>query len=112
MTWIKISLLLLFILTAQSVAQDTRSFRMSVMIGLQFACVNTSCIPFVTVTASSARVCQRFCLNQVQCQAASFQQSTSSCLLFTNTVNQNSNLLAHAETVSMIVISETRIPPG
>ena len=57
---------------------------MSIMTGWQFQCTNTTCLPFITVTTSSIRECQFTCLAQVQCQAASFQQTTSSCKLFAN----------------------------
>ena len=112
MTWKKMSLLLLFALIGQSVTQDISSFVISVTTGWQFDCVNTTCIPFVTITASSIRACQISCLRQPQCQAASFDRSTSSCKLFTNIPDPNSNLLIDAETVTMIVKSGTRMPPG
>ncbi len=106
------SLLFLFILITKSVAQDTRSFSMSIMTGWQFQCATTTCLPFVTVTVSRISECQTTCLAQVQCQAASFQQSTSNCELFTNIKNQDENMSADVETVTMIVISGTRMPPG
>jgi hypothetical protein len=85
---------------------------MSIMSGWQFQCTNTTCLPFVTVTTSDIRDCQLTCLAQVQCQAASFQQTTSSCKLFTNIQNQNGNMFADVETVTMIVMSETQMPLG
>jgi len=112
MAWIRISLLFLFIFIAQSVAQDTNSFLMSIMPGLQLQCATTTCLPFVAVTVSNIRACQMACLVQVQCQAASFQQSTSTCQLFTDIRNQNDNMLADVETVTMVVIYGTRVPPG
>jgi hypothetical protein len=112
MMWIKILLLLLFVFTAQSVEEDIRSVQMSIMTGWQFQCINTTCIPFVTLTASSVRTCQISCLGQIQCEAASFQQSNSICQLFTNIPNPDSNLLADLMTITMIVMPGTRIPPG
>jgi hypothetical protein len=112
MAWIRISLLFLFIFTAQSVAQDIRSFAMSLMTGWQFQCATTACLPFVAVTVSNVQACQLTCLAEVQCQAASFQQSTSTCQLFTDIRNQNDNMLADVETVTMVVIYGTRVPPG
>ena len=85
---------------------------MSIMTGWEFQCANTTCLPFVTVPTSSTRDCQLTCLAQVQCQAASFQQTTSSCKLFANIQNQNDNLFADVETITMIVMSGTRMPPG
>ena len=112
MAWIRVSLLLLFVLIGSLVAQDIRSLKMSIMTGWQFQCANTTCLPFVTVTEPSIRDCQITCLAQVQCQAASFQQTTSSCKLFVNIQNQNGNMFADVETVTMIVISGTRMPLG
>jgi len=112
MTWIRISLLFLFILIAKLVAQDIRSFSISIMTGWQFQCVTTTCLPFATITVSSIYDCRTACLAQVQCQAASFQQSTSNCELFTDMTNQDENMSAHVETVTMIVISGTRVPLG
>ncbi len=85
---------------------------MSIMTGWQFQCTNTTCLPFFTVTTSDIRECQLACLAQVQCQAASFQQTTSSCKLFANIQNQNGNMFADVDTITMIVMSETRMPPG
>jgi hypothetical protein len=112
MAWIRISLLFLFIFIAQSVAQDKRSFSMSIMTCWQFQCATTTCLPFVTAIVSNVRVCQMACLAQVQCQAASFQQSNSTCELFTDIRNQNENMSADVEAVTMIVNSGTRMPPG
>ncbi len=97
---------------AQLVAQDMRSTVMSIMTGWQFQCATTTCLPSVTVVVSSVRRCQMACLAQIQCQAASFQQSTSTCEIFTDIGNQNGNMMAHVETVTMIVNSGTRMPPG
>jgi hypothetical protein len=85
---------------------------MSIMTGWQFQCVNTTCLPFVTFDASDVRECQIACLAQAQCQAASFQQSTAICKLFSSIQNQSNNLIAQMETVTMIVMTETRIPSG
>jgi len=82
------------------------------MNGWQFQCANTTCLPFITVAALSLRSCQINCVAQVQCQAASFQQATSSCKLFANIQNQNGNMFADVETITMIVMSGTRMPPG
>jgi hypothetical protein len=112
MAWMRISLLVLFILIAQSVAQDVRSVSMSIMTGWQFQCATTTCSPFVTVIVSNVRACQMACLAEVQCQAASFQQANSTCDLFTDISNQAENMSADVETVTMIVISGTRMPPG
>jgi hypothetical protein len=112
MVRIRISLLFLFILIAQLVAQDMRSTVMSIMTGWQFACATTTCLPFVTATVSSVRRCQMACLAQAECQAASFQQSNSTCELFTGIINQDGNMTPDVETVTMIVNYETRMPPG
>jgi hypothetical protein len=112
MTWIGIVILLLFSITARLVAENMRSFRMSIMTGWQFKCAQTTCLPFASVTTSNVRRCQIACLAQVQCQAVSFQQSTSNCELFANIPNQNGNMVAQVEIVTMIVIDETRMPPG
>ncbi len=102
----------LFVVIAQSVAEDIRSFQMSIMTDWQFQCINITCLPFITVTALNVQNCQITCLNQVQCQAASFQQLNSRCKLFANILNKNGNMSADVETITMIVISGTRMPPG
>jgi hypothetical protein len=89
-----------------------RSIAMSIITGWQLQCANTTCLPFVTVTASSIRACQITCLAQVQCQTASFHQATSTCKLFVNIGNQTGNMFADVETVTMIAKSGTRMPPG
>jgi hypothetical protein len=112
MTWKRILPLFLFVFLGKSVAQNVRSFTMSVMTGWQFECVNTTCLPFATITASSVRACQIPCLAQIQCQALTFHSSTSSCQLLIKISNQNGIMLAQAETITMIVIAGTRIPFG
>jgi len=52
------------------------------------------------------------CLAQAQCQAASFEQSTFTCELFTDIMNQDGNMTPDVETVTMIVMYGTRMPPG
>jgi hypothetical protein len=105
---IRILLLLLCVLLGPSVAEDIRSIKMSVMTGWEFECTDTTCLPFANVIASSVRECQILCLAQVQCQAASFQQSTSSCKLFATIPNQNGDMAVDVETTTMIVISQAR----
>ena len=112
MTWIRVSLLILSVHFEHAVAENTRSITMSIMTGWQFQCANTTCLPFFTITVSSARGCQISCLTQVQCQAAGFQQSASSCQLFTNIQSQYGNMVADAETVIMAVMTGTRMPFG
>ncbi|CAF4220984.1 unnamed protein product, partial [Adineta steineri] len=42
---------------------------MSEMIGWQFECANTTCLPFITATVSNIRQCRINCFAQVQCKA-------------------------------------------
>ena len=112
MNWTRISPLLLFTFLGQSIAEDLRSFRMSTMNGWQFQCVYTTCIPFVTLTMPNIRRCQMMCLAQIHCEAVSFHRSTSTCQLFADISYQNGYMLADLDTVSMIVLAGTRIPPG
>ena len=112
MACVRIALLLVFALLGQLVAQDIRSVAMSQMNGWQLQCASTTCLPFATVTASDLRACQLKCLDQTQCQAASFLQSTSSCQLFSNIQTGNANMLARPDTVTVMVIDGSRIPHG
>ena len=104
--------LFLFIFITQLVAQDIHSLEMSVAIGWQFQCANTTCLNFANVNASDIRECQLACLAQVQCQATSFQQTISSCQLFSNFSSQNNNLLVDVNTVAMVVLDGTRMSSG
>jgi len=94
------------------VAQDMRSVQMSKMVGWQFQCSTTSCLPFKTIIVSDIRRCQMACLAQSLCQAASFNQLNSNCQLFTDIINQNGNMLADINTVTMMSKPRTRIPLG
>ncbi|CAF1205397.1 unnamed protein product [Adineta steineri] len=84
---------------------------MSKINGWQFQCANTTCLPFITVTLSSMIKCQTNCLSQIHCRAVTFHKSISTCQLFTDIINQNSNMLANTDTISATVILQTRIPP-
>ncbi|CAF4132309.1 unnamed protein product [Adineta steineri] len=104
------SLFIVFVLVTQLAAQDIRSVYMSKEVGWQFQCSNTTCLPFATVAVSNIINCQVACLAQVQCNGATFYRSSSNCELFANVSNQNGNLSANMDTVTMIVIDGTRIP--
>ncbi|CAF0846669.1 unnamed protein product [Adineta steineri] len=105
----KICVLFMFVLIEQSVTQNTNSFTMSLIDGWEYECVNTTCAPFATVVVSNIRMCQVACLNEVQCKAASFHQSTSKCQLFSDIPDENGNMLANMETVTMFVMAQTRM---
>ncbi|CAF1294801.1 unnamed protein product [Adineta ricciae] len=83
---------------------------MDSMDGTQFQCATTTCLPYVTIAVSDILQCQTTCLQQAQCKVASYRQSTSSCQLFTNDVNQGNTLEAAIGIVTMAVISGTRTP--
>ncbi|CAF1204179.1 unnamed protein product [Adineta steineri] len=89
-----------------------RSEQMSLMPASKFQCVNTTCLPFISVITTDIRNCQFACLGQSQCTAATFHQSNSNCELFDNMLNQNGNMLADVDATSMNVISGTRFPSG
>ena len=99
-------------LLTPSIANDMHSFKMSILNGSTFQCDNTTCPPCVSLIVSNVRTCQIACLNQVLCQAASFQRSTSSCKLFADIPNQNESLSVNVDITTMVVISGTRIPKG
>ena len=101
-----------FVLIVQSFVEGMRSLKMSVMVGRQFQCVNECCAPSVTVSVSNIRRCQMACLARDQCQVANYQQSTSTCQLFSNTLNQAGNLAIDVSTTTIFVILETRISSG
>ncbi|CAF1054051.1 unnamed protein product [Adineta steineri] len=84
---------------------------MSKINGWQFQCANTTCLPFITVTVSNMIKCQTNCLAQIHCRAVTFHKSISTCQLFTDIINQNSNMLTNTDTISATVILQTRIPP-
>ncbi|CAF1126021.1 unnamed protein product [Adineta steineri] len=83
---------------------------MSKIVGWQFNCASTTCLPFSTLTVSDIFKCELACLAQIQCEAISFHQSTTKCELFANIPNQNGNMLANIDVVTMIVIDQTRFP--
>jgi len=112
MTQRRIFLLLLCIFIVQSIAQDIRSVEMSTMIGWQFQCSATTCLPFVTLIVSDILVCQMACLAQIQCQAVSFHQTNSKCELFNNIQSQINNMVIDINTLTMTTITGTRFPPG
>ncbi|CAF1199352.1 unnamed protein product [Adineta steineri] len=112
MAFIRFLFWLLFFLIEQIPTQDIRSFEMSIMTGWQLQCANTTCLPFIIIRESDIYNCQRACLAQINCQAASFQQSTSTCELYGSLTNYNSYMSAHTDIVTMIVNPETRIPSG
>ncbi|UJR38777.1 hypothetical protein I4U23_031442 [Adineta vaga] len=97
-------------LVAQSVLGDMRSFTLSLMEGSRFQCAGTTCPPFATFSTLNIRLCQTSCLNSIQCKAITFHQSTSRCDLFNEILNSNGTMLVDINTVTLIVITGTRIP--
>ncbi|CAF4166568.1 unnamed protein product [Adineta steineri] len=95
----------------QAVPEDVRSVKMSLMNCFKFECANTTCLPFINITTQNSMKCQMYCLSQIHCRAASFHRSTSNCEVFTDMSNQNVNMVADMDTVSVNVISGTRFPP-
>ncbi|CAF3814548.1 unnamed protein product [Adineta steineri] len=96
----------------QTIGEDIRSMKMSLISDSKFQCANTTCLPFLNVITSNIKYCQIACLGQSQCTAATFHRSTSDCELFAGMWNQNGNILADVDTTSMNVISGTRFPSG
>ena len=103
---------LLIALVSQSIVDPAPSFQMSVIKGGQFQCASAACPPSTVANVSNLCNCQMACLNQVLCQAASFQQSTSYCELFFYTPNQNQMILTSIDRIAMIIIPGTRVPSG
>ncbi|UJR12055.1 hypothetical protein I4U23_016233 [Adineta vaga] len=96
--------LFLIAILKQSIAQNIRSFQMSIMNKQQFQCVTTTCLPYATTPVSNIFQCQTQCLAQDQCKAVSFIQLNSTCQLFDDTPDQNILLIGDMDTVAMIVI--------
>ncbi|CAF3765391.1 unnamed protein product, partial [Adineta steineri] len=111
MVYQRIFSLFLIVFIRQSATEDIRLFRMSKINGWQFQCANTTCLPFVTIVVSNMIKCQTNCLAQIHCRAVTFHKSISTCQLFDDIINQNSNMLANTDTISATVILQTRIPP-
>ncbi|CAF1149251.1 unnamed protein product [Adineta steineri] len=85
---------------------------MSTKAGWQFQCSNSNCSPLAVVIVPNIRQCQMACLAEIHCKAISFHKSSSNCELFADISNQNYNLVLDVDTVTMIIMDGTRIPPG
>ena len=113
MPWQKMPLLLLSVLITQSSEQeDKRSVQMKIITGYRFQCATTTCLPFGTTTTSNIRKCQMTCLSEEHCRASSFHRDTFACELFTDILDQTSNMLADPDTTTILNILGTRNPPG
>ncbi|CAF0796846.1 unnamed protein product [Adineta steineri] len=82
------------------------------MSGSKLQCANTTCLPFTTIIVPSIWECQKACLGDIYCRAASFHTSSTSCQLFADISDENDNMLADIDIITMIVVSGTRVPPG
>ena len=112
MIWISVSVLVLVVVLEQSITQNTRSFTMLIRNDRQFPCVTTTCLPDATIIVSHIHDCRIKCLARTHCEAASFYQSNLTCQLFDNISSSNMTLEAATGTVTMIVVSSTRILAG
>ena len=104
--------MLLFVLVGQSVSQEIRSIDMAIMDGWQLTCAGTTCLPFVIVDTQDVQQCQAICLSRIECQVATFQQSTSACALFAYRVDVRVDLSPDPYTITSIAEMGTRIPAG
>ena len=112
MTSKRVSLLYFFVLMKQTIGEDIRSVRMSSFNNLALQCAQTTCLPFANLTTRGVRQCQIACLVQVQCTAVTYYQPASNCQLHDSTINQNGNMSYNVNTVTIIIITGTRFPPG
>ncbi|CAF4095455.1 unnamed protein product, partial [Adineta steineri] len=83
---------------------------MSTKAGWQFQCSSSSCSPLAIVIVSNLRQCHMACLAEVHCRAISFHKSSSNCELFADISNQNGYLVSNMDTITMIVMDNTRFP--
>ena len=105
-------LFVLLLLITQASTQDSRSVAMTKMVGWQFQCVSTTCMPLRTFTMWTLLNCQTACLFNAQCQAVNFHASSSICALFGTITSPMENIVSDADTITAIIIAGTRIPPG
>ncbi|CAF4318596.1 unnamed protein product [Adineta steineri] len=101
-----------FMIITQIVGEDTQSVIMSLSFDSKFECANIICSPFIDIITSNIKNCQVACLTRSQCKGATFYRSTLNCQLFDNILNQNGNMLADVDAISMNVITGTRFPSG
>ncbi|UJR24633.1 hypothetical protein I4U23_006007 [Adineta vaga] len=106
----QIFLCLLFVLIEQTISQDIRAIDISISTGVQFHCINTTCLPFSITIVSDIYECQVNCLAKFQCKAARFYQLTFACSLFGNLYNYNGTLVPDVNSITMIVSVGTRSP--
>ncbi|CAF1678853.1 unnamed protein product [Adineta ricciae] len=83
---------------------------MSVRNGWQFQCANTTCLPSNTFLTLNIRQCQTSCLSEIYCKAISFHRLATRCNLFDYVPDPNGNMVVDTDSMTMIVITETRIP--
>ena len=112
MALVKVFSVVLFVFVGHCISQQIRSLEMTIMDGWQLTCASTTCLPFFTVPTPDVRQCRVTCLSLIQCQAATFQWSTSACALFAYTLNVSIDLSLDGNTTTSIVDMGTRIPPG
>lgn len=112
MVSIRMSVLFIMSIFEQSIAQNLRSFQMYILNERQFQCITTTCLPYSNVMIPNIVQCQTSCLADVQCNAASFCRSNSTCQLFDNIPSQNISVETAIHIIAMVVISGTRKMPG
>ncbi|CAF1548905.1 unnamed protein product, partial [Adineta ricciae] len=78
--------------------------------GWQFQCANTTCLPSNTFLTLNIRQCQTSCLSEIYCKAISFHRLATRCNLFDYVPDPNGNMVVDTDSMTMIVITETRIP--
>lgn len=99
-----------YLLIKLALAYDMRSLRLSIVDNYEFNCANTYCLPYFNSTEVNVRRCQIRCLADIQCRAAIYYRSMSTCKLFMYQMDPMTNMMMNMNSTALLVIGGTRNP--
>lgn len=118
MALLRYTITLFLAIFQQLIAMHTRSFTMYIMNQQKFQCVDTTCSFYSTIMVWNVHECSKNCVAQLQCTAATFHRSNSTCdrnscfhqynstcRLFDKSTLSSSNLTRDKNTVALIITS-------
>ncbi|CAF1256570.1 unnamed protein product [Adineta ricciae] len=107
---LKVIALLLFVsLINEYLSQDIQSVTLRQFIHLQYRCNEIDCLPSLIYHVESLQGCRMICLNQKQCQVATFDPAINQCEIFFEISIKHGEMMEKSNVYSIFAIDNNDI---
>ncbi|CAF1410831.1 unnamed protein product [Adineta ricciae] len=104
-----ITLLFFVSLINEYLSQDIRSVILRQFIHLQYQCNGIDCLPSLIYHVESLQGCRMICLNQNQCQVATFDPAINQCEIFFEMSIKHAELIEKSNVYSVFAIDNNDV---